>query len=141
MQEIIGDKLWRSRLSAILLGVFAAIALALATVGIYGVVSYSVRQRRQEIGIRMALGARRSDVLMLALRESMGPVCVGIGIGVALAFLATRWLVTLLYGVEPTDPVTFTIVITGLMGASCAATLVPAWRAISANVLTALRDE
>ncbi|MBV9227028.1 MAG: ABC transporter permease, partial [Acidobacteriaceae bacterium] len=141
MQEIISDKLWRSRLSAILLGVFAAIALALATVGIYGVVSYSVRQRRQEIGIRMALGARRSDVLMLALRESMGPVCVGIGIGVALAFLATRWLVTLLYGVEPTDPATFIIVITGLMGASCAATLVPAWRAISANVLTALRDE
>lgn len=141
MEEIIGDKLWRSRLSAILLGVFGAIALVLAAIGIYGVISYSVRQRRQEIGIRMALGARRFDVLMLVLRESMGSVCAGIGIGVVLALVMTRWLVTLLYGVEPTDLATFMVVIIGLVGASCTATLIPTWRALSTNVLAALRDE
>ncbi|MBV9611659.1 MAG: ABC transporter permease [Acidobacteriaceae bacterium] len=141
MEEIISDKLWRSTLSAVLLGSFASIALVLAAVGIYGVISYSVRQRRQEIGIRMALGAESSDVLRLALRESLGPVFAGIAVGVALSLGATRWLASLLYGVEPTDPWTFTIVGTGLLLVACLATVIPAWRAIDANVLTALRDE
>jgi putative ABC transport system permease protein len=141
MEEIIGDKLWRSRLSAVLLGAFGAIALVLASVGIYGVIAYSVRQRRQEIGIRIALGAGRFDVLLLALRESMVPVLAGVGIGVVLALAMTRWLVTLLYGVTPTDPATFVLVVVGLVTVSCAASLIPAWRALGTDVLGTLRQE
>lgn len=141
MDEIIGDKLWRSRLAATLLAGFGAIALILATVGIYGVIAYSVRQRRQEIGIRVALGATRWNVLGLALRESMGSVGAGLVIGLVLASAVTRWLAALLYGVERSDPSTFALVVIGLLATSAAATVIPTWRAMSANVVSALRDE
>ncbi len=141
MERIIGDKLWRSRLSALLLGAFAGIALLLAAVGIYGVISYSVRQRRQEIGIRMALGAGRVQLLGMALSESMGAVLVGIAVGVGLAVAATRWLATLLYGVAPTDIPTFSAVIVGMLCVAGAAALIPTWRAVNSDALVVLRQE
>jgi Acidobacterial duplicated orphan permease len=101
MEQVIADKLWRSRLSTMLLGIFAAIALALAAAGIYGVISYSVRQRTQEIGIRMALGAARGDVLKLTLAASLKPVLGGIAVGLTLALAGSRLIATLLYRVHP----------------------------------------
>src|SRR5439155_14505728 len=90
MEKVIADKLWRSRLSTLLLGIFGGIALALAVVGIYAVISYSVRERTQEIGIRMALGAARADVLKLTMAQSLKPVCVGIGAGLAMSLAGSR---------------------------------------------------
>src|SRR6266404_3190209 len=108
--HVIADKLWRSRLSTLLLGIFGGIALALAAVGIYAVISYSVRQRTREIGIRMALGATGADVLKIALLESLKPVCAGLGVGLALTLAVSRLMVTLLYRVSAGDPYTFTAV-------------------------------
>jgi predicted permease len=141
MEQVIGDKLWRSRICATLLGAFASIALVLAAIGIYGVIAYSVRQRRQEVGIRMALGADRRSVMTMVLRESMGFVFAGIGVGVALAVAAVHWLTSLLYGVQPRDPLTFALVVTGLIGVACAATLIPTWRAVRMDLSSVFRDE
>jgi predicted permease len=141
MEQVIGDKLWRSRLCAALLGAFASIALVLAAIGIYGVIAYSVRQRRQEVGIRMALGAGRRTVMTMVLRESMGFVFAGIGVGVALAAAAVHWLTSLLYNVQPRDPLTFALVVTGLIGVACAATLIPTWRAVRMDLSSVFREE
>ena len=141
MEQIIADKLWRSRLSTLLLGIFAAIALVLAAVGIYGVVSYSVRQRTQEIGIRMALGAVRVHVLKLTLVTSMKPVLAGIGVGLALALAASRLMVTLLYRVPAADPYTFIVVTVVLMVSAILAAYLPARRATKVDPLVALRHE
>ncbi len=141
MEQVIVDQLWRSRLSAMLLGMFAAIALVLAAVGIYGVIAYAVRQRTQEIGLRMALGARRRDVLALVMKESLTPVAIGIALGMTTALMATHLLATLLYQVTATDPLTFALVIIGLSATGALATAIPAWRAMNADPLTALRHE
>jgi predicted permease len=141
MEQVIADKLWRSRLVTVLLGIFGAIALALAAVGIYAVISYSVRQRTQEIGIRMALGAESADVLRLALVESLKPVCVGVGIGLAIAVAVSRLMVTLLYRVSANDPYTFSVVTVVLMAAAIFAAYVPARRATKVDPLVALRHE
>jgi putative ABC transport system permease protein len=141
MDQVIADKLWRSRLSTLLLGIFAAIALALAAVGIYGVISYSVRQRTQEIGIRMALGAARADVLKLTLVASMKPVLVGIGVGLALAAAGSRLMVTLLYRVPAADPYTFGAVTLVLLFSAMLAAYLPARRAARVDPLIALRHE
>jgi predicted permease len=141
MEQVIADQLWRSRLSALLLAVFAAIALVLAAVGIYGVISYAVRQRTAEIGVRMALGATRRDVLALVMRESLMPVAAGIALGTTAALLATRLVATLLYHVTATDPLTFAAVVACLGGTGILATAIPAWRAMNADPLTALRRD
>jgi ABC-type antimicrobial peptide transport system permease subunit len=141
MEQVIAGQLWRSRLSAMLLSVFAGIALVLAAVGIYGVISYAVRQRTQEIGVRMALGATRRDVLTLVLRQSLMPVGIGIMLGTTAALLATRLVATLLYQVTATDPVTFVAVVACLAVTGVIATGVPAWRAMNADPLAALRSE
>jgi predicted permease len=141
MEQVIAAQLWRSRLSAMLLSVFAGIALVLAAVGIYGVIAYAVRQRTQEIGIRMALGATRRDVLTLVLRQSLMPVGIGIALGTTAALLATRLVATLLYQVTATDPVTFVAVVACLAMTGLVATAVPAWRAMNADPLSALRSE
>jgi predicted permease len=141
MEQVIADQLWRSRLSALLLGVFAAIALVLAAVGIYGVISYAVRQRTPEIGVRMALGATRGDVLALVMRESLTPVAIGIAVGTTAALLATRLVASLLYHVTATDPLTFVAVVGCLTATGVIATGVPAWRAMNADPLAALRSE
>jgi putative ABC transport system permease protein len=141
MEAVIGDKLWRSRLSALLLAIFAGIALLLAAVGIYGVISYSVRQRRREIGIRLALGAPASHILAIALRESMPAVVVGMAAGLAASFAATRMFSALLYNVKPVDPLTFSFVVFVLAAASLLAGVIPAWKALRLNRVSTLRQE
>lgn len=141
MQRVIADKLWRSRVSAMLLGAFAAIALALAAVGIYGVIAYSVRQRTREIGIRIALGGTPPDIMRLVMIESLKPVAAGILFGFCMALAGSRLLTVLLYQVTPTDPPTYLYVILALTLTGVLATGVPAWRATHADPLTALRHE
>jgi predicted permease len=141
MDQVIADKLWRSRLSTLLLGIFATIALALAAVGIYGVISYSVRQRTQEIGIRMALGAESADVLKLTLAASMKPVLAGIVAGLALALATSRLMATLLYRVQAADPYTFGAVTLILLSAAILASYLPARRATKVDPLITLRHE
>ncbi len=141
MQRVIADKLWRSRVSAMLLAVFAAIALALAAVGIYGVISYGVRERTREIGIRVALGGTQLDILRLVTIASLKPVMAGLALGTCVAIAASRLVTALLYQVTATDVPTYLCVILALVFTGIVATCVPAWRAIKADPLIALRHE
>ena len=104
------QSLWRQRLQGQVLGIFAVLALVLATVGIYGVISYAVAQRTREIGVRVALGAQRGDVLAMVLRQGASLAGIGIAIGMGAALLVSRSLESLLYGVNATDLVSFTVV-------------------------------
>ena len=141
MDQVIGDNLWRSRLSALLLAIFAAISLILAAVGIYGVISYSVRQRRREIGIRLALGAPALHIVRIALMETMPAVAIGMAIGIAASAAATRLFSSLLYNVKPTDPLTISLVVFVLAAASLLAGVVPAWKALRLSRVATLRHE
>jgi putative ABC transport system permease protein len=139
MEQVIAETLWRSRVSTLLLSAFALTALLLAAAGIYSVIAYSVRRRTQELGIRVALGASSTAVLGMVLRESFAPVLAGIVLGTAGSIVAARLLRTLLYGVQPGDPLTFALVVSGLLATAAAAIAVPAFRALRADPLTALR--
>ncbi|HET6973372.1 MAG TPA: ABC transporter permease [Pyrinomonadaceae bacterium] len=130
-----------SRALMVLFASFALLALILGAVGIYGIVSYSVTQRTHEIGIRMALGARAANVLSLIMKNGLTLVLTGIVIGVGSAFGLTRFLATLLFGIEPTDRVTFVVVSATFFVIAMIAALIPALRATRVNPLTALRDE
>jgi len=141
MEEVIADSLAARRVSMIVLGVFAALALGLASMGIYGVVSYVVGQRTQEIGIRMALGARQSEVLRMILGEGMKMTALGVALGWLLSFALTRLMANLLYGVSPTDPLTFAAVGIILTIVALAACYVPARRAMRLDPIVALRYE
>jgi predicted permease len=141
MQDVIKDSLSARRFTRLLLGVFAALALALAAVGIYGVVSYSVTQTTHDIGVRMALGAATRDVLGMVLRGAMGLALAGIGIGAVLGFAATRVMRGLLYGVTAADPLTFAAVALALAGVTLLASYVPARRAAKIDPVIALRYE
>jgi len=141
MQHVIADKLWRSRASAMLLGFFAAIALALAAVGIYGVISYGVRERTREIGIRVALGGTQLDILRLVMMQSLKPVAAGVALGICVAVAVSRLVTALLFQVTATDAATYVRVTLALIITGILATCVPAWRAIKADPLIALRHE
>jgi putative ABC transport system permease protein len=141
MSDRLASSVARPRYDATLLALFALLALFLAAVGIYGVVSYSVSQRTHEIGIRMALGAQRSDLLSLVLRHGMVLIIFGLATGVAAALALTRLMSNLLYGVSATDPTTF-VLITLLLGAvGMAASYIPARRAMKVDPMVALRFE
>jgi ABC-type antimicrobial peptide transport system permease subunit len=141
MNEIISDSLAARRFSMVLLGIFAGLALLLSSVGIYGVISYLVGQRTQEIGIRVALGARRWDVLRLILSHSVKMAVLGVLIGVAASFALTRLMSKMLYGVSATDPVTFLAVAILLTCVALAASYIPARRATRVDPMVALRYE
>jgi predicted permease len=141
MREHVNGALLIPRLSAVLLGVFGAVGLTLATVGLYGVMSYSVRRRTREIGIRMALGARSGGVLGLVARQGLALAGIGVAIGLALALMVSRFAASLLYGVSATDPLTFIVVPALLLAVAALAVLLPARRAARTDPLRALRYE
>jgi predicted permease len=141
LNEVIADALGRQRFAMMLLNAFAAGALLLASLGLYGVISYLVGQRTQEIGIRLALGAQRGDVLRLIIRHGMKMALGGVALGFLAAVGLTRLLDKLLYGVSATDPATFTAVALLLVAVSLAACFAPAWRATQVDPLLALRHE
>jgi len=141
LDQLIADSLATQRFSMILLATFAALALGLATVGIYGVISYVVGQRTQEIGIRMALGAQRGDVLRLILGRGGKLTLIGVALGLAAAVWLTRLMSSLLYGVGATDPLTFAAVAALLTMVGLAACYVPARRAAKVDPIVALRYE
>jgi len=140
MEEIVAQTLAPQQFSAMLLGVFAAAALLLASVGIYSVLSYIVRGRRREIGIRAALGAGTRDVLRLVIAEGLVPTSIGIVLGVLGALAAGRVMQNLVYGVSAWDPVTIGGVSIALIGVGLMASAVPAWRASRVDPLEVLRD-
>ena len=141
MEEIIAESLAARRVSMIVLCVFAALALGLASMGIYGVISYLVGQRTHEIGIRMALGARQADVLRQILGESMKMTVIGVVIGLLAAAGLTRLMANLLFGISATDPLTFAGVGMILATVALAACFVPARRAMKVDPIIALRYE
>lgn len=141
METILADSIARQRFSMLLLAIFASVALVLAAVGIYGVMSYSVAQRTHEIGIRMALGAQTSAVLKLAVGYGVKLVAAGIAIGLIAAFALTRVMSTLLFGVTATDPTTFALISLLLVAVAAIASYIPARRATRVNPIIALRYE
>jgi predicted permease len=138
--ETVATSLYVPRMGAILLGVFAVVAVLLAAIGVYGVTSFAVAQRTREIGVRIALGAQRDDILSLVLKQGMGLVTVGIAAGLLLAFAAGRSLASFLYGIRGTDPGTFVAVPLILAAVALVACLVPARRAMRLDPLAALRQ-
>jgi predicted permease len=141
MNEVISESLAQRRFAMIVLAVFAAAALLLASLGIYGVISYMVGQRTQELGIRVALGATRRDIMRLVLGHGLKMALAGVAVGLVAAFGLTRLIRTMLYGVEANDPVTFAIIAVLLTIVAVVACYLPARRATKVDPLTALRSE
>jgi putative ABC transport system permease protein len=141
MQSWINELTARSRFGTLLLGIFAGLALVLAAIGIYGVMSYSVTQRTHELGIRIALGAQTRDVLKLILGRGFALTMVGIALGLTGSFALTRLMSSLLYGVSATDPITFGGLSLLLTAVALAACYLPTRRAMKVDPMVALRNE
>jgi putative ABC transport system permease protein len=141
MQEVRSLSVGLQQFNSVMIGVFAVVALVLASIGIYGVMAFAVTQRTQEIGIRMALGARKTDVLMMVVFNGMRLAVLGLAIGLVASWALTRFVSNLLYGVEPTDPLTFGVVSVCLLAAAFLACCLPARRATKVDPLEALRYE
>jgi putative ABC transport system permease protein len=141
MESLLSASLAQPRFNMMLLGTFAGTAMVLAAIGIYGVIAYSVAQRTREIGIRMALGAQRGDMLRMVLRQSLTIVGIGLGVGLIGALVTTRLMRTLLYGVSANDFSTYGIVLVLLTGAALLASYLPARRAMNVDPMVALRYE
>jgi putative ABC transport system permease protein len=141
MGQILSDSIARERLFMLVLGIFSTVAFVLAAVGVYGVINYLVTQRTHEIGVRLALGAQRRDVLRLIIRQGMAPALIGVSLGIAGSFALTRVLSQLLYGVSPTDPETFTAISLLISGVALLASYIPARRASKIDPIVALRNQ
>src|SRR5439155_14997872 len=141
MEQIVGESTVNSSFTATLVLSFAGLSLLLAAVGLYGVLSYLVTQRTQEIGIRMALGAERERVLSLMLLDGLRPALIGLALGMATSVAVTRLIRSVLYGTSPLDATVFVSVIVTSLLFSTAACLVPAWRAARIEPMKALRSE
>jgi putative ABC transport system permease protein len=141
LEEVVAAATREQRFTVVLMTGFAVLAVILAAVGIYGVISYSVSQRTGEIGIRLALGAEAGSVRALVLRQGMAPALIGIGAGLGAAVLLTRFLRALLYGIAPLDPLTFTLIPLGLMLIAAGSVLIPATRASRVQPVEVLRGE
>jgi putative ABC transport system permease protein len=141
MGDVIAQSVSPQRFNLLLLASFAGIALLLAAVGIYGVLSYTVRRRVREIGIRMALGASNSDVLKMVVSDGMKPILIGVAIGLAAALALSRLIASLIFGVRPNDPLTFSVVTLTLISVGILANILPAYRATRIEPVHTLREE
>ena len=138
MRSLVSANVAQPRFNSLLMGLFAGIALILATIGIYGVMSYAVAQRTQELGVRLALGAQSGDVLRLVIRQGMLLAVVGLGIGLAASLMVSRALASLLYGIGTTDPPTYFVVVVFLAIVALLANYIPARRATRVDPKIAL---
>jgi putative ABC transport system permease protein len=141
MEEIVNRQFAPWRFNAQLFGLFSGTALILALTGLFGVLSCTVSERRQEIGIRIALGARTTQILALVLGQGMTMTLAGLGAGLMLALGLNRFLVSFLYGISPTDPKTYLLITVSLAGVALLACLLPARRAAKVDPMVALRHE
>jgi len=141
MQSIVDESISDRRMTMLLLAAFAGLAVVLAAFGLYSVLAYTVRRRVREIGIRMALGASVGDVLRIVALESFRPTIAGIAIGLAGSFALSTLLTKLIYGIRPSDPLTFFAVAGILLIVAGIASVIPAWRATRVDPVQVLRDE
>jgi putative ABC transport system permease protein len=141
MEQVIASTVSTPRITLILITAFASAALLLAAIGLYGVISYSAMQRTNEIGIRMALGAAKSDVLKMVVGQGMMLALIGLFIGLISAFGLTRLMSSLLFGVSATDPLTFAAILVLLTAVALIASFIPAYRASKLDPMIALRYE
>ena len=141
MEQVIADSALRRRFTMLLLTIFAGLALLLGAIGLYGVMAYTVSQRTREIGVRVALGAQRADILHIVLAEGLQLILAGVALGLVASFALTKFLGGLLYNVSTSDPLSFVATALFLAGVAFAASYLPARRATTVDPIVALREE